>query len=303
MANPTTNYSWVMPSATDLVTDLPADFDVFGQGVDTRLKALQPGTTLGDLVYSSATANTSTRLGIGTAGQVLTVASGVPSWATPTVGDITAVTAGTGISGGGSSGDVTVTNSMATAYTTKGDLVPATGSAAFARLGIGTNNQVLTADSTAATGMKWATPAGGGGKVLQVVNATYSTQTQTTSATYADTGLTATITPTLNTSKIMVIISQPYQHVVSSAGNELSANIKIVRASTDLTAQPFVLRASAYSSELALQTTFNYTYLDSPATTSATIYKTQFNNANTTGTFRTSTGSAIASITLLEIGA
>jgi hypothetical protein len=192
---------------------------------------------------------------------------------------------------------------MATAYTTKGDLVPATGSAAFARLGIGTNNQVLTADSTAATGMKWATPAGGGGKVLQVVNATYSTQTQTTSATYADTGLTATITPTLNTSKIMVIISQPYQHVVSSAGNELSANIKIVRASTDLTAQPFVLRASAYSSELALQTTFNYTYLDSPATTSATIYKTQFNNANTTGTFRTSTGSAIASITLLEIGA
>jgi hypothetical protein len=303
MANPTTNYSWVMPSATDLVTDLPADFDVFGQGVDTRLKALQPGTTLGDLVYSSATANTNTRLGICTAGQVLTVASGVPSWATPTVGDITAVTAGTGISGGGSSGDVTVTNSMATAYTTKGDLVPATGSAAFARLGIGTNNQVLTADSTAATGMKWATPAGGGGKVLQVVNATYSTQTQTTSATYADTGLTATITPTLNTSKIMVIISQPYQHVVSSAGNELSANIKIVRASTDLTAQPFVLRASAYSSELALQTTFNYTYLDSPATTSATIYKTQFNNANTTGTFRTSTGSAIASITLLEIGA
>jgi hypothetical protein len=83
MANPTTNYGFVLPTATDLVTDLPADFDVALQGVDTRLKALQPGTTLGDLVYSSATANTSTRLGIGTSSQVLGVVSGVPAWIDP----------------------------------------------------------------------------------------------------------------------------------------------------------------------------------------------------------------------------
>ena len=82
MANPTTNYGFVLPTPTDLVTDLPADFDVALQGVDTRLKALQPGTTLGDIAYSSATANTNTRLGIGSTGQVLTVAGGVPSWAT-----------------------------------------------------------------------------------------------------------------------------------------------------------------------------------------------------------------------------
>jgi hypothetical protein len=81
MANPTTNYGFVLPTSSDLVTDLPADFDVALQGVDTRLKALQPGTTLGDLAYSSATANTNTRLGIGTTGQVLTVAGGVPTWA------------------------------------------------------------------------------------------------------------------------------------------------------------------------------------------------------------------------------
>lgn len=45
MANPTTNFGWVMPTATDLVTDLPSDFNVFGQGVDTSLQYLLGGTT------------------------------------------------------------------------------------------------------------------------------------------------------------------------------------------------------------------------------------------------------------------
>jgi hypothetical protein len=91
MANPTTNYGFVLPTPTDLVTDLPADFDVALQGVDTRLKALQPGTTLGDIAYSSATANTNTRLGIGTTGQVLTVSGGVPAWATSSSGGMTLI--------------------------------------------------------------------------------------------------------------------------------------------------------------------------------------------------------------------
>ena len=86
MANPTTNYGWPMPTSTDLVTDLPADFALFGQPVDTSLKALNPETTLGDIAYRSAISNTNTRLGIGSAGQVLTVASGVPSWSTPSGG-------------------------------------------------------------------------------------------------------------------------------------------------------------------------------------------------------------------------
>jgi hypothetical protein len=83
MANPTTNYGFVLPTSTDLVTDLPADFDVALQGVDTRLKALQPGTTLGDLAYSSATANTNTRLAVGSSNQVLGVVAGVPAWIDP----------------------------------------------------------------------------------------------------------------------------------------------------------------------------------------------------------------------------
>ena len=91
MANPTTNYGFVLPTSSDLVTDLPADFDVALQGVDTRLKALQPGTTLGDLAYSSATANTNTRLAIGTTGQILTVSGGVPAWATNAGGSLTLI--------------------------------------------------------------------------------------------------------------------------------------------------------------------------------------------------------------------
>ena len=106
MANPTTNYGWPMPTSTDLVTDLPADFDAIGQPVDNTLKALNPETTLGDISFRSATLNTNTRLGIGSAGQVLTVAAGVPSWATPTTGDIEGITTGTdsGLSGGVTSG-------------------------------------------------------------------------------------------------------------------------------------------------------------------------------------------------------
>jgi hypothetical protein len=83
LANPTTNYGFVLPTSSDLVTDLPADFEVALQGVDTRLKALQPGTTLGDLAYSSATANTNTRLPIGTSNQVLGIVAGVPAWIDP----------------------------------------------------------------------------------------------------------------------------------------------------------------------------------------------------------------------------
>ena len=130
MANPTTNYGFVLPTSTDLVTDLPADFDVALQGVDTRLKALQPGTTLGDLMYASATANTNTRLGIGTNGQVLAVSGGVPAWTT--TADVTPLT-------------------------TKGDLF--TFTTVDARLGVGTNGHVLTADSAEATGLKWAAAA------------------------------------------------------------------------------------------------------------------------------------------------
>jgi hypothetical protein len=75
-------------------------------------------------------------------------------------GDIEGVTAGVGISGGGTSGTVTVTNSMATAIDAKGDLIVGTGADTFSRLAVGgTNGHILQVDSGEATGVKWAAPA------------------------------------------------------------------------------------------------------------------------------------------------
>ena len=108
MAN-TTNYNWETPDDTDLVKDGAAAIRTLGSSIDTTTKNLNPQTTTGALAYRSATANVNTALPIGSTGQVLTVAAGVPSWATPT-GDIEGITTGTdsGLSGGATSGTVTL---------------------------------------------------------------------------------------------------------------------------------------------------------------------------------------------------
>ena len=174
MAN-TTNYNWETPDDTDLVKDGAAAIRTLGSSVDTTTKALNPSTTLGDIEYRSSTANTNTRLGIGTTGQILSVVAGVPAWVANDVGDITAVYAGTGISGGGTTGAVTITNSMATEITAAGDIIVGTGSGTFDNLPIGTTNQVLTADTTVSPyKVKWATPAGGASGLTKIIASTFS---------------------------------------------------------------------------------------------------------------------------------
>ena len=120
MANPTNPFNWQMPTSTDLVTDLPADFEVFGQAVATSMADLLGGTT----------------------GQVLSKASNTDM-------DFTWVA---------QDDSNAIQNAIVDA---KGDLIAATAADTPARLAVGTNGQVLTADSTAATGLAWATPSTG----------------------------------------------------------------------------------------------------------------------------------------------
>ena len=104
------------------------------------------------------------------------------AWIAAPIGDITGVTAGTGISGGGTSGTVTITNSMATEIAAKGDLIVGTGAATFDNLTVGANGTTLVADSTASTGLKWETPSSGG--------LTYAAWTPTTTGITAGNGTT-----------------------------------------------------------------------------------------------------------------
>jgi len=87
----TTNYSWTTPDDTALVKDGAAAIRTLGSSIDTTTKNLNPSTTLGDIEYRSSTANTNTRLAIGTTGQVLTVSGGVPAWQTASSGGMTLI--------------------------------------------------------------------------------------------------------------------------------------------------------------------------------------------------------------------
>ena len=298
MAN-TTNYNWETPDDTDLVKDGAAAIRTLGSSVDTTTKALNPSTTLGDIEYRSATANTNTRLPVGTTGQVLTVAAGVPSWATATVGDITEVQAGTGISVASGTGPIPViTNTVATAIDAKGDLIVGTGADTFSRLAAGTNTYILTADSAEATGLKWAAPAGGGGKVLQVIQDTQTSATTSSSSTYADTSLSVSITPSSATSKVLVLVNGTCGR--SNANSSQGIGLKLVRNSTDIQQ---IHELNTYTGgSLRFETTFSAAYLDSPATTSATTYKIQLAAyANAASVWVNDWG--VSTIIVMEIGA
>ena len=184
-----------------------------------------------------------------------------------------------------------------TLTSTTGDMIYASGANTPARLGIGSSAQVLTVASGVPS---WATPAGGG-KVLQVVTGTTTTSATNNTTTYADTGLTVTITPTLNTSKILVIV----QHCGCGKGTNSSASlsVKLRRDTTDLV---LFEEGGGYTgnTNTNLIGTVGTSYLDSPATTSAISYNTQFRCENNVAVaYLGYAGTAYSTITLMEIGA
>jgi len=145
----TTNYGWTTPDDTALVKDGAAAIRTLGSSVDTTTKALNPSTTLGDIEYRSSTANTNTRLGIGTSGQALTVVAGAPSWAA----------------------------SATSVLTTTGDTLYASAANTLARLGIGSTGNVLTVAGGVPT---WAAPAGGAPTIAQIATGNINSGTSLT---------------------------------------------------------------------------------------------------------------------------
>jgi hypothetical protein len=189
----------------------------------------------------------------------------------------------------------------------KGDILTGTANDTPAVLSVGTNGHTLVADSAEATGLKWAAPAGGG-KVLQVVQSlTTGYIAITSNDTYGDANLSATITPTSASSKILVMLTQAINFYTDSAAQPNSAWCRIMRGSTAVwNASPTestigLVRAALDGPRLIMA----MNYLDSPATTSATTYKPQYkqsSNANA-HTLYFNYGDVQSTITLMEIGA
>jgi hypothetical protein len=198
---------------------------------------------------------------------------------------------------------------MTNPMTTTGDTIYSSSGSTPARLGIGSTGQVLTVSGGLPT---WATPAGGGGKVLQVVAATTSTEKNIASTSFTDTNLTLTITPTSATSKVLILISQ---NVYLSSGTAMytSAGYQLVRNSTSVInySGSYDQAIGIYAETLSgtpnatLVTYMPVSYLDSPATTSAVTYKTQLKMSSTASSRATlcQQAGSTSSIIALEIGA
>lgn len=211
----------------------------------------------------------------GTTGQVLAKASGTDL-------DFSWVTDATGI--------------PATIFDAKGDIIAASAADTASRLAVGSNGQVLTADSTTATGLKWAA-VGGGGKVLQVVRGTDTTARSTTSGSFTDASISVTITPTATTSKIMLFWT--FRAYINASATDAAYQITNNSNTAISGAEDTTLGIGG--SYVATQMTL--LAYDSPATTSATTYKGRYMRGSGTGTIFIQNQLVTGQLIAMEIGA
>ncbi len=131
------------------------------------------------------------------------------------------------------------------------------------------------------------------GKVLQVVVGTTSTDTTNTSATYADTNLTANITPSATSSKILAFVDQ----VSCFKSTNTQIGLKLFRDATELTSVAYQLDTDDTTKQ---HMGLSFSFLDTPSTTDERTYKTQFNNQQANGSVHVQKNGA-STITLMEI--
>jgi hypothetical protein len=155
----------------------------------------------------------------------------------------------------------------------------------------GTNTITLPAS----TGTMVTSNAPAVGNVIQVVQGTYSTQVITSSTSLVDTGLTASITPKFATSKILVFISQAGLNMQTAS---TGINLQLIRGSTSIYSFG---KYTLYTSTTNMNGGISGCYLDSPATTSSTTYKTQFLRQDGSGSVQAQGFSDTSTITLMEI--
>ena len=185
-----------------------------------------------------------------------------------------------------------------TLTTTTGDIIYASGANTPARLGIGSSAQVLTVASGIPS---WATPTTPVSKVVQIVTATYnSAVTIGSTSTVADTGLTATITPTSASNKVLVMVNQGGLGR-DGADTYIQLRLSLANGSSSQLIGSQTLRTGASIPNYYIGFSLGYDYLDSPASTSALTYKTTFQNANAQGTVYVQSGGSYSSIVLMEV--
>jgi hypothetical protein len=269
LASGISNSATTMTVATSTGSTLLGGVTLAAGNVDQFTVAIDPDTINEEIVFITAVSTDTFTIVRGRAGSsAIAHSGGATVRHVLTSDDLTFYTTGV------ATADGSVQKSTATA---KGDLLVATASGVIARQGVGTNGQVLTADSTLTNGLKWAT-ATTTPRIAQVVTATTTSSTASTAgAGWIDvSGLSVTITPTLSTSKIY--ISTTFT-VIGSGTSYQNGYVQLLRGSTSLQAR---FAGSYYPSgggvNTAVYSPYSVDYVDSPATTSATTYKMQINN-------------------------